>query len=52
MQQFLPGLRFSLFKALPMEAKLCVFGIYNDILATGVVPQSWHRQESFIIGLV
>jgi hypothetical protein len=29
----LDGLRFSLFKALPMEAKLCLLGIYNDILA-------------------
>jgi hypothetical protein len=33
---FCPGLdelRFSLFKTLPMEAKLCLLGIYNDILA-------------------
>jgi hypothetical protein len=36
----LNGLRFSLFKVLPMEAKLCLLDIYNDILATGVVPQS------------
>jgi hypothetical protein len=37
----LVGLRFS--KALPIEAKLCLLDIYNDILGTGVVPQSWYR---------
>jgi hypothetical protein len=31
----LDGLRFFLFKALPMEARLCLFHIYNNILATG-----------------
>jgi hypothetical protein len=41
----LDGLRFSLFKALPMEAKLCLLDIYNEILATGVVLQSWHREK-------
>jgi hypothetical protein len=39
----LDGLRSSLLKALPMEAKLCLLDIYNGILATGAVPQSWHR---------
>jgi hypothetical protein len=38
----LDGLRFFLLKALPMEAKLCLLDIYNDILATRVVPQSWN----------
>jgi hypothetical protein len=28
--QGLDELRFSFFKALPMEAKLCLFDIYND----------------------
>jgi hypothetical protein len=28
-----------------MEAKLCLLDIYNDILATGVVLQSWHREK-------
>jgi hypothetical protein len=28
-----------------MEAKFCLLDIYNDILATGVVPQSWHRTK-------
>jgi hypothetical protein len=42
----LDGLRFSHFKAFPMEAKkLCRLDIYNDILATGLVPQSWHRTK-------
>jgi hypothetical protein len=41
----LDGLRFSLLKALPMRAKLCLLDIYNDILVTGVVPQSWHRTK-------
>jgi hypothetical protein len=37
----LDRLRFSLFKELPIGAKLCLFDIYNDILmATGVVPQN------------
>jgi hypothetical protein len=36
----LDGLRFSLFKALLMEAKFSLLDIYNEILATGVVPQS------------
>jgi hypothetical protein len=39
----LDGLRFSLFMALPMEAKFCRLDIYNDILATGIVPQIWRR---------
>jgi hypothetical protein len=34
----LDGLRFSLFKTLPIEAKLCLLDVDNDILATGVVP--------------
>jgi hypothetical protein len=38
-------LRFSLFKALAMEAKLGLLDIYNEILATGLVPQSWHRTK-------
>jgi hypothetical protein len=37
MQQLLSG------SALPMEAMLCLLDNYNDILAMGVVPQSWHR---------
>jgi hypothetical protein len=28
-----------------MKVKSCLFDIYNDILATEVVPQSWHRKE-------
>jgi hypothetical protein len=28
-----------------MEIKLCMLDIYNDILATEVVPQSWHRTK-------
>jgi hypothetical protein len=39
------GLRVFLFNALPMKAKLCLLDIYNDILATGVVPHSWHRTD-------
>jgi hypothetical protein len=45
----LDGMRFSLFKALPMEAKLWLLDIYNDILATEVVPQSWHRTKTVSI---
>jgi hypothetical protein len=41
------GLRFSLFKALPMEAKLCLLD--NDILAKRVMPQSWHRTKVMLI---
>jgi hypothetical protein len=41
----LDGLRFSIFKAPPPEAKLCLFDIYNDILRTGVVPESWYRTK-------
>jgi hypothetical protein len=57
----LDRLRFSLFEALPMEVNLWLRDIYNEILATGVVPQSSsHKghancetwQGSFIIGLV
>jgi hypothetical protein len=33
----LDAMRFSLFKALPPEAKLCLLDIYNDILRTVVV---------------
>jgi hypothetical protein len=29
-----------------MEANLCLRDIYNDILATKVVPQSWHRTNA------
>jgi hypothetical protein len=36
------GLRF---KALHPEAKLCLLDIYNDILRTGVVPESWYRTK-------
>jgi hypothetical protein len=28
-----------------MEAKLCLLDIYNDILATAVMPQSWYRTK-------
>jgi hypothetical protein len=41
----LDGLRFSLFKALPPEAKLCLLEIYYDILRTGMVPKSWYRTK-------
>jgi hypothetical protein len=41
----LDGLRFSLFKALPPEARLCLLDIYNDILRTVVVPESWYRTK-------
>jgi hypothetical protein len=47
-----PGLgvmRISLFKALPMEAKLCLLDAYNDIIVTGVVPQSWHQTKDMPI---
>jgi hypothetical protein len=39
------GLRFSLFQELPPEAKLCLLDIYNDILRTGVVLESWYRTK-------
>jgi hypothetical protein len=45
----LDGLRFSLFKALSIGAKLCLLGINNDILAMQVVPQSWHRTRAVTI---
>jgi hypothetical protein len=41
----LDGWRFSLFKALPPEARLCLLDIYNDILRTVVVPESWYRTK-------
>jgi hypothetical protein len=41
----LNGLRFCLFKALPIEDKLCLLDIYNDILATEVVPENWQRTK-------
>jgi hypothetical protein len=28
-----------------MKTKLCLLDTYNDILATGVVSQSWHRTK-------
>jgi hypothetical protein len=45
----LDGLRFFLFKALPPEAKLCLLEIYNDILRTGMVPESWYRTKVVLI---
>jgi hypothetical protein len=43
------GLRFFLFKALPPEARLCLLEIYNDILRTGVVAESWYRTKVVLI---
>jgi hypothetical protein len=47
MQQFLPGSgRAEVFSYQGIfEAKLCLLGIYNAILVTGVVPQNWHRTK-------
>jgi hypothetical protein len=45
------GLRFSLFKELPMEAKLYLLDIYNDFLATGVVPIVKPGKDPFLSGL-
>jgi hypothetical protein len=37
------GIKFIMFKFLPEEAKRYLLGIFNEIISTGRVPESWLR---------
>jgi ribonuclease HI len=39
------GIRFSMLKALPSEAKEYLLIIFNDILKTGVIPENWQKTK-------
>jgi hypothetical protein len=36
------GIKFGLLKELPLEGKQFLLHIFNDVLAIGEVPESWH----------
>jgi hypothetical protein len=41
----LDGIKFIVFKFLPEEAKLYLLGIFNEIMSTGMIPESWLRTK-------
>jgi hypothetical protein len=41
----LDGIKFIVFKFLPEEAKLYLLGIFNEIMSTGMIPESLLRTK-------
>jgi hypothetical protein len=41
----LDGIKVNLFKFLPEEAKGYLLGIFNKIMGTGMIPESWLRTK-------
>jgi hypothetical protein len=41
----LDGIKFIMFKFLPEEAKRYLFEIFNEIMSTGMIPESWLRTK-------
>jgi hypothetical protein len=41
----LHGIKFVVFKFLPEEAKRYLLGIFNEIMSTGKIPESWLRTK-------
>jgi hypothetical protein len=38
-----------MFKFLPQEAKRYLLGIFNEMMSTGMIPESWLRTKNFHI---
>jgi hypothetical protein len=41
----LDGIKFIMFKFLPQEAKRYLLGIFNEMMSTGMIPESWLRTK-------
>jgi hypothetical protein len=41
----LDGIKFIMFNFLPEEAKWYLLGIFNEIMSTGMIPESWLRTK-------
>jgi hypothetical protein len=39
----LDGIKFIMFKFLPEEVKRYLLGIFNEMMSTGMIPESWLR---------